>query len=275
MNDRLHALYRFFDAEGRLLYIGISMNPPYRFGQHADDKPWWAEVARIAMETFPDRSAVLAAERRAIQTEQPLYNVVHNRTNKTPAIPGQPHLNIRCEVCDFVVTKDGYLIVYGDELREAEKSWREYESRRQRDRAASNSSWEVVPLGEMLELGEAKWHVLHAACDPRPDRGDYALHIERPLTALDLLDHTLHLIGKVWIDATNWHRFVRALVHQGRPHYDPEEEAPIAWARPAGDVWVVSSCPYCGDKHEHAAGGGLRVSHCHRGEYVLRAEGQS
>lgn len=70
-----HVLYRFFDASDRLLYVGITANPGRRFGQHGSDKPWWAQVANIRMEVHPDRAAVLAAERVAITTERPHYNI--------------------------------------------------------------------------------------------------------------------------------------------------------------------------------------------------------
>ena len=73
-----HVLYRFFDAEDTLLYIGITMNPVTRFRAHRADKDWWCEVANIRIETFDDRSALEAAERDAINSEKPKYNVVHN-----------------------------------------------------------------------------------------------------------------------------------------------------------------------------------------------------
>lgn len=72
-----HALYRFFDATGRLLYIGITFNLASRFPSHSDDKPWWSQVDTIRVEGYADRSAVLAAEKAAIKAERPLYNVAH------------------------------------------------------------------------------------------------------------------------------------------------------------------------------------------------------
>lgn len=72
-----HALYRFFGADGSLLYVGISLQPFRRMGQHRSDKSWWGEVATVAIERHPDRPSVLAAERRAIKAENPRYNVVH------------------------------------------------------------------------------------------------------------------------------------------------------------------------------------------------------
>jgi hypothetical protein len=71
-------LYRFFDAEKRLLYVGISMKPWERFKQHKRQKPWWDDVALITKENYANRSAVANAERLAIKTEKPIYNIVHN-----------------------------------------------------------------------------------------------------------------------------------------------------------------------------------------------------
>lgn len=78
--DEPHALYRFYGAGGTLLYIGITNSIPVRLKRHSEDKPWWLGVTRIMVEHYPDRLAVLEAERRAIIAEKPLYNEVHNPT---------------------------------------------------------------------------------------------------------------------------------------------------------------------------------------------------
>lgn len=82
-------LYRLIDAEDRLLYIGIAGNPGRRFEQHADDKTWWSDVARITLEHHVDRGSALQAERAAIVAERPIHNVQHNRPQKTdtPSVP--------------------------------------------------------------------------------------------------------------------------------------------------------------------------------------------
>lgn len=73
-----HALYRFYDASGVLLYVGITIDPGVRFKKHYSDKPWWTDIADIKIEQFPSRAAVLEAERNAIWHEHPLHNVVHH-----------------------------------------------------------------------------------------------------------------------------------------------------------------------------------------------------
>lgn len=71
-------LYRFFDKGDELLYIGLTADVGRRVAQHRDGRPWWVEVVRITLEQFPDRRSVIEAERNAIKTERPKYNVTHN-----------------------------------------------------------------------------------------------------------------------------------------------------------------------------------------------------
>lgn len=75
-----HALYRMYNAEDDLLYVGLTWSPSARFPQHRDDKPWWIEVATIRLESFATRAEVDAAEAVAIQAEGPRYN----RAPRTP-----------------------------------------------------------------------------------------------------------------------------------------------------------------------------------------------
>lgn len=80
--DAPQALYRFFNATGDLLYVGITMNPASRWKSHRDEKPWWLEVTSITVEHHPDRASAEEAERQAIRSERPWYNLVHNPSTK-------------------------------------------------------------------------------------------------------------------------------------------------------------------------------------------------
>lgn len=68
------ALYRHYDADGRLLYVGIAGSLTRRDKQHRDHSAWFASVARTETEWLSSRDDALAAERRAIATEHPLHN---------------------------------------------------------------------------------------------------------------------------------------------------------------------------------------------------------
>jgi predicted GIY-YIG superfamily endonuclease len=70
-------LYRCFDADGRLLYVGISVTTR-RFGQHRNGKGWWRDVQRVELEHFKSRKTAERAERDAIRLERPAYNLSHN-----------------------------------------------------------------------------------------------------------------------------------------------------------------------------------------------------
>lgn len=73
------ALYRLYDAEDRLLYIGITDSPRRRWAQHAAKQAdaWWPDVARKSVEWFASRTDAEAAEMRAIEQEGPPYNSHH------------------------------------------------------------------------------------------------------------------------------------------------------------------------------------------------------
>jgi hypothetical protein len=91
---RRHELYRIYDGNGVLLYIGRSLNSIARASQHRVTKSWWHTVARIDIEQFvtTDEGAG-AREAAAIATEKPLHNVAHNLSRKAerlPLVPGSP-----------------------------------------------------------------------------------------------------------------------------------------------------------------------------------------
>ena len=73
-----YVLYRFFDKDEMLLYVGITMNPVGRFKNHRWSKPWWTAISRISMEHFASVDEVKTAERNAIKSEHPIWNVIFN-----------------------------------------------------------------------------------------------------------------------------------------------------------------------------------------------------
>ena len=68
-------LYRYFDAEGRLLYVGISFSAIARASQHRSGKGWWVQVANMTVEHLSTREEATEAERVAILTERPIHNI--------------------------------------------------------------------------------------------------------------------------------------------------------------------------------------------------------
>lgn len=82
-------LYRHFDAKGVLLYVGISLSTANRLGQHRCVSPWSKRVTSITIERYPNRKAALDAERNAIQSEGPLYNVTGKKKGFRITQPSQ------------------------------------------------------------------------------------------------------------------------------------------------------------------------------------------
>lgn len=74
INPQPTALYRHFDGQGCLLYVGVSLNALQRLSEHRYSY-WIDRVARVDIERFPSREAALAAEREAIRIEKPLHNI--------------------------------------------------------------------------------------------------------------------------------------------------------------------------------------------------------
>lgn len=84
---RQTTVYRLFDRDGRLLYIGSSVHPQLRWEQHAGEKLWWSSVTRATVDWYPDRASARAAELAAIRAESPLHN--DKGTDKEETFPYQ------------------------------------------------------------------------------------------------------------------------------------------------------------------------------------------
>jgi hypothetical protein len=74
---RRTALYRHFDAEGRLLYIGISVSVLNRLKEHHRGSHWSDNIRRVEVEYFSCQAEAAGAERDAILAEKPLHNIAH------------------------------------------------------------------------------------------------------------------------------------------------------------------------------------------------------
>ncbi len=97
------SLYRHFDKDGALLYVGVSFNPFVRSQGHSNGSVWFERISRIEIEQFETRDAALDAEFNAIQKERPLYNKAGQRFD-IPATPnkgmsGRELASIRRTLC--------------------------------------------------------------------------------------------------------------------------------------------------------------------------------
>lgn len=75
----MNVLYRHYDVEGSLLYIGITNNIAKRTRDHACKSSWFSNVTFIGLEHYRLRKSAVKAEMIAIRSEQPIHNKQHSR----------------------------------------------------------------------------------------------------------------------------------------------------------------------------------------------------
>lgn len=82
-DGRVHWLYRVYDADGVLLYIGLTVNPESRFSHHKSTSTsyvypaskWYPLADHVDWECVGlIRSAAEVREMQAIQAERPRFN---------------------------------------------------------------------------------------------------------------------------------------------------------------------------------------------------------
>lgn len=69
------AVYRLYDANDRLLYVGMGRNPMGRWSSHADQHAWWPSVVRFEVTWYPNRREAAAEERRALKEDDTVHNI--------------------------------------------------------------------------------------------------------------------------------------------------------------------------------------------------------
>jgi excinuclease UvrABC nuclease subunit len=80
-------LYRHFDKDGKLLYVGVSLSYVQRLAQHRDHAHWFWQVADVKLQPFESRAEAEAAETAAIKAEKPAYNIQHSTLPKQKIEP--------------------------------------------------------------------------------------------------------------------------------------------------------------------------------------------
>ena len=86
-------LYRFYDEDDTLLYIGITNDPERRLYQHTAQKPWADDIARTEYAVFANKTEATAAEAALIKQLSPLHNIVHNSVIKIPLTANENRQN--------------------------------------------------------------------------------------------------------------------------------------------------------------------------------------
>jgi hypothetical protein len=121
-------------------------------------------------------------------------------------------LEYRCAACGQpVAAGTGYIHVSTREAARVQEADREWQR-------AQDADWEAMTRGEPHNVGNnlssflalpdsAQWQVHHEACDDTDDDG-YWFDVGRADTHEKLLSWTAHLMGKTWIEYTDWPEFL-------------------------------------------------------------------
>ena len=72
--NAVHHVYRCFDADGRLIYVGSTANLFGRLEQHRATSWWAPQVDRVQASVYLNGVEARAIERKAIREEQPRWN---------------------------------------------------------------------------------------------------------------------------------------------------------------------------------------------------------
>ena len=73
--DGQTAVYRIYDSDGSLLYVGMGRNPMGRWSSHAEQHQWWQRAASFRVEWFATRKEAAREELNAIRAEDPECNI--------------------------------------------------------------------------------------------------------------------------------------------------------------------------------------------------------
>lgn len=76
--EQPNCIYRFYDRDGQLLYVGVTADIGGRWKTHSKTKPSWRQVASATIEHFDSRAEALEAEEVAIRAERPAWNITYN-----------------------------------------------------------------------------------------------------------------------------------------------------------------------------------------------------
>ena len=72
-------LYRAYSQNGYLLYVGQSNDWPRRMGEHKRSSSWLEQARQITITGYESKAELDYAEKLAIRSEGPLFNIVHKR----------------------------------------------------------------------------------------------------------------------------------------------------------------------------------------------------
>lgn len=173
-------LYRHYDKDNTLLYVGVSLSYASRLAQHRDHAHWFKDVEIVKIERFLTRREALDAEKRAVVSENPKCNIQlkkteadiarENRRLRAEKSKSESRLNLTGRVVNFSICYQlkelpGLLGISSNELNrhvdEGNLSFFELDPKiikgePTKTRKKMVSGWELINFIEYLEISGLK-----------------------------------------------------------------------------------------------------------------------
>lgn len=118
-------------------------------------------------------------------------------------------VTVLCEECGEPVRGDGYVWIDNDLVKEHEDAVRAWHARLDTQGSLVNGADFILDHPKPV-----RWRAHHRSCDPVPDANAYTIEVAQLATYRDLVSWSAHLIGKGWLEATNWARVLRVAADQ-------------------------------------------------------------
>lgn len=124
-----HDLYRWYNKDGVLLYVGISFSAIARAAQHKRNSQWFGDASYMTIEKCKNRQSALDKEAETIKREKPIWNVVGNKDYKSHIDAIEKMNKISTKQCLMVSIKykKNSVELYEKEINELEKEINELE----------------------------------------------------------------------------------------------------------------------------------------------------
>lgn len=177
-----YILYRWWDASGRLLYVGKSISLYSRISQHRNRSGFFNEATTMTIERLESAEQLAAAEMQAIKKENPLFNIAGGRHRPTLQTRSLVVSDADPTVAGYWAPIDFYEISYGDLVRWAYKS-----------EPGQIIGQGIVDDFGISEDGEPEWYLFDAEAE-RVDLGEF-------ISGLCIIQNWVHPAGDPTIEA--------------------------------------------------------------------------
>lgn len=114
-----HVVYRFYDEEDVLLYVGVTSDLPARVSGHRLYSQWFSDAARSEVDKFDTRDLAELNEAEQIRELRPLANSSTPRLGTRYSGTGSLRPKRRCVYIRFMV--DDPLLVRIEEMAKSQK----------------------------------------------------------------------------------------------------------------------------------------------------------